>query len=195
MKSRRSSPPVPATRQRGVVLIIALVMLVVVSLLASFAVRNAVSSEAVSGNVRTTALASQAAEIALRYCENATVTYVKSLPAGGTITYPATLASGPVLLAYTSGFATSTANWDVTSTNVLVVPSNAVNQGSADTFQRMPECMVENMPVVTPAGTALERTSTYLVTARGFGPEVAADDTRARPTGSEVWLQSTIQIQ
>jgi type IV pilus assembly protein PilX len=195
MKFRRSSPPTLPARQRGVVLIIALVMLVVVSLLASFSVRNAVSSEAVSGNVRTTQLASQAAEIALRYCEDVTVTYVKALPTGTGITYPRTIASGPTLLAYTSGRATTTSNWDVVSTNVFPVPATAVNQGATDTFQRVPECMVENVPVVNAASTGLDTTSTYMVTARGFGPEVQDDATRGRPTGSEVWLQSTIQIQ
>jgi Tfp pilus assembly protein PilX len=67
----------PAT-QRGVVLIIALVMLVVISLLTTLSIRSAVSTESVSGNVRTTELASQAAEIALRYCEDAVVTYQAS---------------------------------------------------------------------------------------------------------------------
>ena len=55
--------------QRGVVLIIALVMLVIISLLAVSSMRNSGSTEEVLGNVRTTELATQAAEIALRRCE------------------------------------------------------------------------------------------------------------------------------
>ena len=51
------------------------------------------------------------------------------------------------------------------------------------------------MAVVT-SGGALSTTSTYVITARGFGPEVpAVDAARSRPRGSEVWLQSTIEIQ
>jgi type IV pilus assembly protein PilX len=200
MKFRRSSPPAPAARQRGVVLIIALVMLVVVSLLASFSVRNAVSSEAVSGNVRTTQLANQAAEIALRYCEDKTVTYIKAWPAppAAAIAYPATIAAGPILLAYSPGRAINSTIWDNTATStttVISIPATAVNQGAIDTFQRVPECMVENMPVVNAASTGLDTTSTFLVTARGFGPEVQPSANRGRPTGTEVWLQSTIQIQ
>ena len=60
--------PRPAA-QRGIVLIMALIMLVVISLLTAVSVRNATSSEGVNANVRQTQLAGQAAETALRYCE------------------------------------------------------------------------------------------------------------------------------
>ena len=38
--------------------------------------------------------------------------------------------------------------------------------------------------------------SVLTITSRGFGPEVpAADNSRTRPIGSEVWLQSTLELQ
>jgi hypothetical protein len=39
-------------------------------------------------------------------------------------------------------------------------------------------------------------TRTVVITARGFGPDVAADTggARAVPRGSEVWLQSTLTM-
>lgn len=64
-------------RQNGVVLIIALILLVVISLLAVTSLRGAGSAESISGNVRTTELATQAAEIALRHCEAAALKVVR----------------------------------------------------------------------------------------------------------------------
>ena len=175
--------------QRGVVLIIALIMLVVISLLATLSIRNAASSESVSGNVRTTMLASQAAEIALRYCEDATVQI-----AAGTVTLPSIPAVLPAQDPPRWKQAVS-ATWDISPSDAFVIPSDYVNQAGAATFKRVPECMVERMPVVTAAGV-VSPTSTYVITARGFGPEVpAADAARSRPIGSEVWLQSTIELQ
>jgi type IV pilus assembly protein PilX len=172
------------SRERGIVLIIALVMLVVISLLATFSIRAALSNEAISGNVRTTQLASQAAEVALRYCEDAVINNMRNavaLPAGVTIQGVQVPPLG-----------VSTTNWDATRTGVFVLPSASVNLGTA-TFSRMPECVIEQMRVGNAASTAMTTTSTFLVTARGFGPEVAGGT--SRPDGSEVWLQSTLEVQ
>lgn len=182
----KSSLPQSPASQRGVVLIIALVMLVVISLLTTLSIRSATSTEKVSGNVRTTELASQAAEIALRYCEDAVVQLYM-----GTVTLPAT----PSVLDFQIPLRwKDTANWDVSGSEAFIVPADFVNSGPA-TFRRPPECMVERMEVVS-SGGAISTTSTYVITARGFGPEVArADAARARPQGSEVWMQSTIELQ
>jgi type IV pilus assembly protein PilX len=171
--------------QSGVVLIIALIMLVVISLLATLSVRNSMSSEATSGNVRTTELATQAAEIALRYCESAV-----QQAASGTITFTA----NPTIHAYQNPPRWQTMdNWDAPATPPLAftVPDNTVNPGSTTaTFKRLPECMVERIPATDSTGV-FSTTSTYVITARGFGPEVSA--TPGRPKGSEVWLQSTLE--
>lgn len=197
MLQRPNNFRTPSFPQRGVVLIMALIMLVIISLLATFSLRNASSTEKVSGNVRTTQLASQAAEIALRYCEEAVVQI-----SSGT----GTLASLPAVQPYTtfplwnikdaSGVLT---NWDGAASAippVFVIPASSVNQSTATTtFHRPPECMVESMQVIGSSGTPTT-TSTYVITARGFGPEVsAADAGRSRPVGSEVWMQSTIELE
>ena len=177
-----------ASSQRGVVLIIALVMLVVISLLTTLSIRTATSNEKISGNVRTTELASQAAEIALRYCEAAVVQI--NFGTGTLVTTP-TLLPNQVNPRWKN-----TANWDKAPSDAFVIPSDSVNPtGTTSTFRRPPECMVERMPMVSPTGV-ISNTSTYVITARGFGPEVAAADlARSRPSGSEVWMQSTIEIQ
>jgi hypothetical protein len=42
------------------------------------------------------------------------------------------------------------------------------------------------------ADNTTNTSNSFVVTARGFGPEVASGT--ARPTGAEVWLQSTISL-
>lgn len=181
-----------AYAQHGVVLVMALIMLVIVSLLATLSIRNAISTESVSGSVRTSQLASQAAEIALRYCEEAVVQIN-----AGTVT----LTTIPTIQNYVSPpLWKDMTKWDgsssVTANVAFVVPAASVNiVGGAATYNRRPECLVERMPMVTSAGV-ISTTSTYVITARGFGPEVAAADaTRSRPVGSEVWMQSTIELE
>lgn len=175
-------------RQTGVVLIISLIMLVIISILATMSIRNATSSEKISANVRTTELAGQAAEIALRYCEEA----VLQISSG-----TGTLTSLPTVLNYASPPAWRTmTNWDGSSSTPFVIPDASVNNVDGNvTFNRPPECLVERVQVVDAAGVPTT-TSTYTITARGFGPEVAAvTSARLRPTGSEVWMQSTIELE
>ena len=188
----------PNAGQRGVVLIVALIMLVIISLLASFSIRNATSSEAVSGNVRTTQLASQAAEIALRYCEDGVAQTMS-----GTPTYTVSLLAYQATplwpnMAKWDGTTSQVANNTVVGTTTQAVAYQVIptaNIGGTATYPRPPECMIESMRVLNSAGT-VSTTSTYVITARGFGPEVAAaNSNRDRPVGSEVWLQSTIELQ
>lgn len=182
-------------RQRGVVLIIALVLLVIISLLAVTSIRNVGSSENVSANVRTTELATQAAEIALRHCEASAIKLVRNL--GGDTTSPEAmydaqgLGQAQMLWNTTTIQWQSATNWDTPTTAGFELPSSLV--GGTATFKRPPECMVESLTGVTPpAGPP----ASFLITARGFGPEVpAADANRTRPFGTVVWLQSTIDIQ
>lgn len=181
--------------QHGVVLIIALIMLTVISLLAVLSMRNATSSEAISGNVRTTELAHQAAEIALRHCE-AAVTNITVVAGGGTPTYTSTFVAANIQAPITSTTAQwqDMTVWDSTSTAVYILPLTEVNQvGLGATYLRAPECMVHPLPVMLASTTVVSNTAAYVITARGFGPEVA--NNRNRPQGSEVWLQSHIEFQ
>lgn len=176
--------------QSGIVLIIALILLVVISLLAVTSMRNASSSESLSGNVRTTELATQAAEIALRHCESSALKIVKVN--GGDITsaealYATTFVSGSISAANSVQWQ-STVTWD-SGTGAFVLPSSLV--GGTATYKRAPECMIEMLSGGTP--TTVISPAAFVITARGFGPEVAAGT--GRPVGTEIWLQSTIEIK
>lgn len=192
--------------QRGVVLIMALIMLVVISMLTAMSVRNATSSEGVNSNVRQGQLATQAAETALRYCEQGlitrltfttgvqTPTYVIVPPSASTVTMSDIHWQEPLPSATPTSMITG--NWDVNSpalaNSILVVPMSSVNRaGVTTTFSRPPECMIERLNPVT----SNKHTKNFVITARGFGPEVAAADAaRSRPIGSEVWMQTTLEF-
>lgn len=186
----------PAQGQQGAVLVIALIFMLVMSLLAATSLRNAASSESVLGNVRTTELAAQAAEVALRHCE-ASVLDILTVAAGGASAYASTFTQANILPVSSPAFWQSIASWDSRSESVYVLPLYLLNQADRGiTYQRPPECMVEPVPVLLPGTSVLSTTASYVVTARGFGPEVAAADaSRSHPVGSEVWLQSHIQFQ
>ncbi|MGE0329799.1 MAG: hypothetical protein AB7P37_03810 [Ramlibacter sp.] len=173
-------------------LIISLIMLVVLSMLATLSIRNATSSESVSGNVRTTLLASQAAEIALQRCEM-WAAQLAGVAAHG-LTDPD--ATPTVIGTATTPAWQNLATWDGgSSTDVYVVPLTLVNHdATAPTYARAPECMIERVNVVNSSTGDASDTSTRVITARGFGPDESGA-ARTRPTGSEVWLQSTIEFK
>ncbi len=169
----------PVHAQQGVVLIISLIMLGLLSLMAATSLRNAGLTENLANNVRTTELATRAAEIALRYCETNAADFV------------VTDSGGPFWSQKTSkGVLTY---WDSDRKYVNMPPATDMQQsGLRVTFKRRPECMVESQVKATQdgtGGTPVEDVS-YVVTARGFGPEVA--NGTGQPDGTEVWLQSFI---
>ena len=191
---QRTCAAISSGRQQGVVLIIALILLVVISLMAITSMRNAGSAESVAGNVRTTELATQAAEIALRHCESSAIQLATNTASSETAFYSTDFPISSIA-PISSALWQSTATWDSSSSNtatyVLATATFAV--GGTTTYKRPPECMVELMSGSMPTGTASVTPSAFVITARGFGPEVAAGS--GRPQGSEVWLQSTIEIQ
>ena len=173
-------------------------MLGLISLLAISSVRNAASTEAMAGNVRTTELATQAAEIALRHCE-ASVLAALTLASGAPATYPTNFNASNILLPSTPAKWQSMANWDSAPSLAYILPLAMVNQPGmlATTYKRPPECMVEPLSMPPPdAGAVVGGATSFVITARGFGPEVvAANASRSRPVGSEVWMQSQITVQ
>jgi type IV pilus assembly protein PilX len=184
-----------------VVLIIALILLVVISLLAVTSMRNAGSAESVAGNVRTTELATQAAEIALRHCESAAIQVAKKTTDTSDPTYYDTEFPVASIWPIASTQWQSTSTWDTattSSTTTYALPTAKFTISTGTTYKRAPECMVELLSGGMPDGVASVTPSAFVITVRGFGPEVAAVTgaaPRIRPVGTEVWLQSTIEIE
>jgi type IV pilus assembly protein PilX len=199
----RSRTRAPGRRKpRGVVLVIALVLLTAISLMAASTLRNAISTEHVSGALRTTETALQAAEIALRYCERLAMASITSATATGPSASAAASAAPPLWQ--------DLGNWDGASAKHVTLPLDTVNAaGAYGLYRRAPECLAEPLvvtaeddvrpPDASPAadsnaaGTPRVFASVVVVTARGFGTDVPAQPTAGRPQGTEVWLQSQIE--
>lgn len=168
-------------RARGVMLVVCLMFLLIISLTAAVTVRRATSSDAVAGSGRTQALAFQAAEAALLYCESFVTQPATAGPAGSAP------AAAPAAMHEPFDWQTL-AHWDGPDSHARVrtVPfAGSDSEGGRPYYQRSPECMAQYQL----AGS----TATAVVTARGFGPEVApADGGRSAPRGTEIWLQSVV---
>jgi type IV pilus assembly protein PilX len=184
--------------QKGVVLIIVLIMLGLLSMMATTSLHNAQSTESISGNTRTTQLASQAAEIALRHCE-ASVMMRMAIKSGDTTSATAQYTTSFTYANITPfesppAWQDAAGQWDKSNPYVFVIPLSLM--GDASLYKRAPECMVESISeqpsgTTQPAGTR----NHFIITARGFGPEVAsAGAKRLRPVGTEVWLQTHVSL-
>jgi Tfp pilus assembly protein PilX len=174
-QSRGTRRLAPAAGQRGVSLIIAMVMLVVIGFVSVAIMRRATSSDQVALNNRLQTQANQYAQAALQFCENQIVT------SGSPITIQAQNASG---------------NWTVkakwlttTAPGGSAYQLTATDLPSANTPAHYPQCIVEHSSLDT------SNAHLFIVTARGFSDDYTFDSTSgATKSGSVVWLQSQVLI-
>ena len=173
--------------QRGTVLAITLILLVVLSLLGTFAIRNANQSERIMNGVRTSNVAQQAAETGLRFCEQ----LATASPAGsGTFQSvdAATYINATAVSNANEGDWTDKNNWKSSNANLLSVPSSYYNSGSTGATELLhaPQCLIQALE--TPGGL-----KGYVITARGYANDAVIDASTGRViSGAEVWLQSTL---
>jgi Tfp pilus assembly protein PilX len=160
--------------QGGVALIVALIILMVIGLTSASVMRGALSADMVANNNRVQTLATQAAQIALRYCERQS-----ELDAGGT-----QAALPPAPPAYWSDHA----HWSEERTGIYEVPIDYMQSEDGTRWSSpLPQCMTQRISV-GPGKTG------YQVTARGFSPGYEADQNGRTDAGAVVWLQSTIYL-
>ncbi len=186
--------------QRGVVLIITVLLVIILALVGTFAIRNATQSEKIMNGLRSTNVAQEAAETALRYCEQIAIA-----DANGT-DYTSYNTSGAVAKIIgnkttkvdlmteendtLAKWKTAT-NWKSSNTNLIIVTpdfykySTATTGNDATELTNSPACMIQRL--LTATGV-----SGYVITARGFGNNVTFDTNNKVTAGSEVWLQSTL---
>jgi type IV pilus assembly protein PilX len=172
------------TRQRGISLIIVLILLVVIGLTAAAAMRGANSSQRVTNNVRMDNIAQQYAEAALRYCESQLqlpdanrVNSLKAavLPAG---------TGAPGAWEDPVSWTGSVGAGAAASTRTALPAAQYGSALSSYIPAKAPECVAETQTLGTPAFTVT------VVTARGFSPDYKADGNGNTTHGAVVWLQS-----
>jgi len=180
--------------QRGVSLLIMLIMLVVIGLTSAASLRSASSNERISNNFRMHALAEQYAEAALRYCETqltladrVRVDSLKdvSLMAFTGAAYPAW--ANPLTWTGVGG----------ASASLTRMPGALVaSADSAFKPAQLPQCAVERLSIpLTPNGVPAVAADAYVITARGFSTDYSASPQGASLTGSVVWLQSIVSVR
>lgn len=175
MKPLRGACRRPARRdQRGVVLIVALVVLVIIGLMSASIMRGALSSDLIANNARVQTLASQAAQIALRYCEDQTTANV------------VTIHLEPVVDLEENHAWHTFSNWSDANIVNEVPDDYLQSANSTHTPAKAPQCIVQQMVV---GGKTV-----FQVTARGFSPDYSADESGYTNTGSVVWLQSVVSL-
>jgi Tfp pilus assembly protein PilX len=186
LAGRSAGPAARARGSRGVVLVVTLILLVVIGISSTVAIRSAMVGDQVTNNMRTQNLALQAAELALRYCEDQVlgVTGAVSVKAAGN-----TGGDNPTDWATLS-------RWDGTTPQAVSVPTSlltatASTSTTSISYTRAPQCMVEELRFPQQRGAIPERA--FLVTARGFSPDYRRDAGGNAAAGSEVWLQSTVR--
>ncbi|MEO8022844.1 PilX N-terminal domain-containing pilus assembly protein [Polaromonas sp.] len=178
-------------RQRGVSLIIVLIMLVIIGLTSAATMRNATSNEQLTNNMRMQNLAQQYAEAALRYCE-AQLVKPDSDEARVATLKEAKIVVTPVDTELKDVAWMQTVTWTGTggaSASLTSLPE-AIIKSSDTSFNpaKLPECVVEKQML-------RDGTRTYVITGRGFSPDYTADASTGSTTGgSVVWLQSTLVL-
>lgn len=180
---RRQRPRKP---EHGVVLVVVLVMLIAIVFMSVSVMRGALGTDTVVNNARTQTLATETAELALRFCEQ---DLRKVGVAGATV---ALFTDNPAILpASTTTKAGSThiemawekaASWSGGSAKSL---TSAQLGGTTTSIKptKAPQCLAEYSP---DAGTG----QVIVLTVRAFSPDYTEDSNNKVTSGSVVWLQS-----
>lgn len=158
----------PLSKQRGAVLFVSLIMLLLMTLIGISGMQTTVLEEKMAGNFKDRNMSLQSAESALRFAE----AYLKTttvLPAftGGTLGHYQPTTSGA------ARWDSSVIDWSDTINDVIVYAGTLSNISSAPVF------IIEEMPPVTESGGSLEAGTVlenryYRITTRAVGGTNAA---------------------
>lgn len=181
---RRRFQPISPGRDRGVVLPIALIMLVIVSFAGLLAARNSATFEQFSNNMRTNQVARTAAEDALRYCERVARGSVEGSAAFGSdpTRINATAIPADTEAAISAGIWNTRSSWVAGAANLITYnPQFDGNVQTAAQLRNNPTCIIQSMV-----------NDRFLITSRGLSNDAAVDGNGLLTAGSEVWLQSIL---
>lgn len=178
-----------SNHERGIVLPMALIMLVIISFAGLLAARKSASTEQFSNNMRTTQVSRQSAELALRHCERVAISF-QAIADGETpdVNYSAAVlakVSTTQIAAPTDTTAVwkAKANWKSSGANLIsVTPTYGTAVAAGAKLVQNPSCVVQKMT-----------NNRYLITARGLSSDATVDTSSGElASGSEVWLQSIL---
>lgn len=190
----RTRPMQTREQAQGVVLIVVLVLLVVIAGMSVSVMRNALSTDLITNNNRTQSLATEMAQLALRFCEEDLTKVRDGVPVLFTGSTPirakSTTARVPGSLTDFVMAWESKANWVGTAPVARRLTQNQLSSAvtpftPAPGFE--PQCLAEYSP---DAGTG----EVIVVTARGFSPDYREGTNNRVTNGSVVWLQSRILL-
>lgn len=188
-----------STKSRGAALVVALLLLLVITISATVAMRSALFGDMISQNMRSQSLALQAAEAALRFCEQQV-----------SISAPINVLdlnnpNPPINNEWETA-----ENW-ADSLIVNAVPDAIVNTETpgapgAVNYRVLPDCIVRRMTfseayTELPAdalrpedrGISSDYIFYFRITARGFSPDFRRDAEGNAVSGAQITLQSTLR--
>lgn len=170
-------------RERGVVLPMALIMLVIISLAGLLAARNSATHEQFSNNMRTTQVARQSAEAALRYCEQVVIDIISDEGAVYGALQPRIVTTELAPVDIETGAWNTKANWVAGAASLITYTPEfgaTVKEEAQVREENYPTCIIQVMTE-----------DRFLITSRGLSNDaVIEDDELVR--GSEIWLQSVL---
>lgn len=185
-----------ARSERGVVLVVSLILIVILSLLGTFAIRNATQSERSINGVRSAEVAREAAETALRFCEQIAMFDGdgKDYSEFGTSGLRTKIIAVPTVASEldTSAAWRSADSWKGDSAIAVPAAYSTKNSGGtvdddAAALTTAPLCLIQKIDNTT---TKLQG---YLITARGFANNASFNSTTGKTSqGAEAWLQSVL---
>ncbi|WP_234265736.1 pilus assembly PilX family protein [Hydrogenophaga sp. NFH-34] len=172
-----------ARGEAGIVLPIALIMLVIISFAGLLSARNSASYEQFSNNMRTTQVARQSAEAALRHCERVAMDQTEN-EGVNFVADAAKIVSTKLTDPELDSAAWKTkANWVDGAANLITVSLEHSNDvKDAAKIKNDPSCIIQPL-----------RDDQYLITARGLSNDAQLDNNGQLTAGSEVWLQSILK--
>lgn len=156
---------------------VALIVLVIIGLTSAAVMRGSLSTDLIANNARTQTLAMQAAQIAMRYCEDEA------------------MKTSPAIDVLDAAVDDDHAEW---RTYASWSADGKVNTVPKDYFESdhgtftldaslLPQCIVQKKVIDTKVAR--------VVTVRGFSPDYSVDEkTGFTQSGSVVWLQSIIYL-
>ncbi|MCM5679659.1 hypothetical protein M8A51_08945 [Schlegelella sp. S2-27] len=189
----RAGRPVGRQSSRGVVLVIALILVVVIGVSSAVAIRTSLFGDMVSQNMRAQNLAFQSAELALRYCEGEVHRVIMAEEELGIA----------VIYGGTEDEWRNETNWEAAN----AVPDDFL--GDNLSYAVTPQCMVKQINYLDAFGSAspkpdskspldqggfpVEEVKLFRITARGYSPDFRRDDDGLAVAGAMATVQSTIR--